>query len=97
MTRIGFARSLSQQQRFPEEDLRQHCHLERGPNRFQSWPLPSVGPKRSVLIVAELYPISTSSLEMPSTNGVDPQTKIFGLCSGGKHASASSALSILRR
>src|ERR1700757_4581454 len=55
------------------------------------------GPKRSVLIVKGSCPSSTRNLETSSTRGVDPQTKIFGFCSGGKHSSPSSALSILRR
>src|ERR1700745_533970 len=58
---------------------------------------PPEGPKRSVLIVRGSYPSSTRNLETSSTKGVDPQTKILGPCSGGKHSSASSALSILPR
>src|SRR5262249_29389462 len=49
-------------------------------------PCPPEGPKRSVLIVSGSYPSSTRSLETSCTKGVDPQTKIFGLCSGGKHS-----------
>jgi DNA-binding winged helix-turn-helix (wHTH) protein len=32
MSRIELVRSLYQERRFPEEDLRQHCHPERGPS-----------------------------------------------------------------
>jgi hypothetical protein len=58
---------------------------------------PPEGPKRSVLIVRGSCPSSTRTLEAVSTKGVGPQTKIFGCCSDGKHASATIALSILRR
>ena len=47
---------------------------------------PPEGPKRSVLIVSGSCPSSTRNLETSSTKEVDPQTKIFGFCSGGKHA-----------
>src|SRR5690242_10754597 len=43
MPRIEFVRSLYQEQRFPEEDLRQHYHPERGPSHPQSWGLSSRG------------------------------------------------------
>src|SRR5262249_10416094 len=58
---------------------------------------PPEGPTLSVLIVSGACPRSSSNLETSSTKGVDPQTKIFGCCSGGKQVSASSALSILPR
>src|SRR5262249_7761287 len=58
---------------------------------------PPEGPKRSVLIVRGSWPSSTRNLATSSTKGVDPQTKIFGFCWGGKQVSASSALSILPR
>jgi len=47
---------------------------------------PPEGPKRSVLTVSGSCPSSTRNRETSSTKGVDPQTKIFGLCSGGKHS-----------
>lgn len=47
---------------------------------------PPEGPKRSVLIVSGSCPSSTRNLETSSTKEVDPQTKISGFCSGGKHA-----------
>src|SRR5262245_27675934 len=55
------------------------------------------GPKRSVLILRGSCPRSTRRLAAASTSEVGPQTKIFGARSGGKDASASSSLSILRR
>lgn len=55
------------------------------------------GPKRSVLIVRGSCPSSTRRLDAASTSEVGPQTKIFGCCAGGKDASSSSSLSILRR
>src|SRR5215813_14548278 len=39
MLRTQFLRSLSQERRSPEEDLRQHCRPTRGPKHFQSWHL----------------------------------------------------------
>src|SRR5262245_22755855 len=55
------------------------------------------GPKRSVLIATGLCPSSTRNVDAASTRDVGPQTKIFGFCPGGKHASASNSLSIRRR
>src|SRR5262249_62138715 len=55
------------------------------------------GPKRSVLIAAGLCPSCTRNVDAASTRDVGPQTKIFGFCPGGKHASASNSLSIRRR
>ncbi len=40
---LELVRSLYQERRFPEEDLRQHCHPERGPSHSQSWRLYSRG------------------------------------------------------
>src|SRR5262245_33178347 len=54
------------------------------------------GPKRSVLIVRGSCPSSTRSPDAASTREVGPQIKIFGFRPGGKYASASSSLSILR-